>query len=739
MRCLSAEQVAACSGREEGAACTVSGAPGACRMGACEPLVCGDGVQSVGEACDGIDFGGKTCRDAGFYEAPGLQCTSFCTFEVSACEGFCGDEIINGPELCDGVPPQGTCTDFGYDAGPVRCGESCSISFASCARFGWVPETTTLQVALEFDALDPQEIWIAGENTTGPATARYDGTGWTQQPLTGVAVPRAIEVTAPGDAWMIRDPGTSLPHLERFVGGQWQTVAGTPAGDYADLWSLGPDALYVATRDVGVLLWNGSTWQTLGTITGVLETIDGISASDLWVARADGTLEHWDGQAWAPVVVDIDVKHISPLPGGQLWAVGPSTTTTGASSIGFWDGVQWTIDVDPAIDPGAGRVFTAIVAHAANDVWVAGPRGEARHFDGYRWSPTGQVVVDPSRGSFDDLRYHDDTALAYTLDGLAYRYRGQAYGRFNTGSTNPLIGSVGITPINTVAVDNRNGAYHYNGAIWSRHDIDLDASPQQATAVWGDAPDNIWIGGSKGRVFRYDGIDWINMNAPTVTTTAYRAIVGFGASDVWIFGGTSYHYDGNGFTLVPVGGIYEASGSATDNIWALANATVGTLVWHWNGSTWTSMTVDEDFSSIVAFAPNNVFATAGPNEIWHWDGTSWTGESFAVLSPFVAIAGTGPRDVFAQTATELLHFDGARWSFIRPPEDPLLFNRKMRNIIAYRDRVDIVYDTETTGTAPFRRLIRTRPWICEDSETFCTDGVDDDCDNAVDDLDSDCP
>lgn len=107
MRCLSADQVAACAGRDEGADCTIAGAPGGCRSGACEPLVCGDGVKSLNEACDGEDLGGATCKDAGFYDDAGLACTSFCTFDTNACTGFCGDAMVNGQELCDGAaPPQ---------------------------------------------------------------------------------------------------------------------------------------------------------------------------------------------------------------------------------------------------------------------------------------------------------------------------------------------------------------------------------------------------------------------------------------------------------------------------------------------------------------------------------------------------------------------------------------------------------------------------------------------------------
>ena len=60
------------------------------------------------------------------------------------------------------------------------------------------------------------------------------------------------------------------------------------------------------------------------------------------------------------------------------------------------------------------------------------------------------------------------------------------------------------------------------------------------------------------------------------------------------------------------------------------------------------------------------------------------------------------------------------------------------------------YDEETTGLActdacqfDVEGCVRScgdgEPWVCRATETNCTDAIDDDCDGAIDRLDSDCP
>src|ERR1041385_6372307 len=104
--CYSPDRVDACGDLDEGAPCQTTDIPtGTCENTICVPAGCGDGLVEVGEECDG-SVGDTSCLDRGFYTPSGLACSADCRFDTGACGGgYCGDMIVNGPEICDGASP----------------------------------------------------------------------------------------------------------------------------------------------------------------------------------------------------------------------------------------------------------------------------------------------------------------------------------------------------------------------------------------------------------------------------------------------------------------------------------------------------------------------------------------------------------------------------------------------------------------------------------------------------------
>jgi hypothetical protein len=96
--------------------------------------VCGDGVAETGEACDGADFAGLTC--ASFDQPTGeLACKDDCTLDVSGCRApdVCGDGRLDAEEACDGEDFGAlTCASFGFDAGTLTCTPTCTIDVTTC-------------------------------------------------------------------------------------------------------------------------------------------------------------------------------------------------------------------------------------------------------------------------------------------------------------------------------------------------------------------------------------------------------------------------------------------------------------------------------------------------------------------------------------------------------------------------------------------------------------------------------
>ena len=98
---------------------------------------CGDEFIDPGEDCDGAQLNGASCTSIGYYNAAGtLRCTAGCTFDVSACGGHCGDDLIEGAEgeQCEGMNLQGaSCASLNFSrGGALSCGADCRYDTSQC-------------------------------------------------------------------------------------------------------------------------------------------------------------------------------------------------------------------------------------------------------------------------------------------------------------------------------------------------------------------------------------------------------------------------------------------------------------------------------------------------------------------------------------------------------------------------------------------------------------------------------
>ena len=86
---------------------------------------CGSNVIEGEETCDGSDLGGQTCTSLGF-DGGTLACGAQCDeFDTSGCS-TCGNGVIEGGETCDGTDLGGhTCVSQGFSGGTLACQASC--------------------------------------------------------------------------------------------------------------------------------------------------------------------------------------------------------------------------------------------------------------------------------------------------------------------------------------------------------------------------------------------------------------------------------------------------------------------------------------------------------------------------------------------------------------------------------------------------------------------------------------
>ncbi len=97
--------------------------------------VCGNGTLDPFESCEDTNLGGQTCVSLGAGVGGVLACTENCTFDTSGCTS-CGDNLVNGSDVCDGVALDAMkCEDVGWAGGSLDCVGDCgSFDVSECSN-----------------------------------------------------------------------------------------------------------------------------------------------------------------------------------------------------------------------------------------------------------------------------------------------------------------------------------------------------------------------------------------------------------------------------------------------------------------------------------------------------------------------------------------------------------------------------------------------------------------------------
>jgi hypothetical protein len=224
-----------------------------------------------------------------------------------------------------------------------------------------------------------------------------------------------------------------------------------------------------------------------------------------------------------------------------------------------------------------------------------------------------------------------------------------------------------------------------------------------------------WIVGSTGRrgiAWRWDGTAWRSVPLPSVPGLNLASVTAVDDGEAWTVGWHSgyrmahaviEHWDGLRWRLVPApyagpSNLLSVSASGSRDVWA-AGASFrrdrvgrfpagGTrpLLLHWDGSTWSTVTLPWARPGLVLAAR---VVTTGPTDVWvvvsgvsgtqveHWDGESWR----AVRAPFGqhdfvwGFSATSADDAWAvgsyrragHSRTLAAHWDGRTWQIAPTP------------------------------------------------------------------------
>jgi hypothetical protein len=212
----------------------------------------------------------------------------------------------------------------------------------------------------------------------------------------------------------------------------------------------------------------------------------------------------------------------------------------------------------------------------------------------------------------------------------AQRGTGQHGGFTSVAALSPTdvwaVGWVGPTAYQTSA-----SVKHWNGTSWQRVPAPHPGHPSIYESVSAVSPDDVWAAGYfsdhagwKPLVVHWDGASWQRARLAPGATLA-NGISADASDDVWVVGrqpvgpypGWAEHWDGSTWTMVTLpstGSLNAVSAVAPDDVWAVGNDPSRTVAEHWDGTQWSTETTKspDRFQNILrgvaALATGQVFA-----------------------------------------------------------------------------------------------------------------------------------
>lgn len=336
-----------------------------------------------------------------------------------------------------------------------------------------------------------------------------------------------------------------------------------------------------------------------------------------------------NGATSSPTAIEGQLNAVSATSATNAWAVGQKFASAFAL---HYNGVGWSPVTLPAAKDG---VLESVTALSAGNVWAVGFFCSARcsssqptyHTLVLHWKPSKwSIVASPNRGN---------TTAGPGRDFL--------YGIAAVSSSN--IWAVGNFESGTASY---SLILHWNGSKWAALTAPGATRAGQLDAVSVVSASNIWATGSlaKGQlVMHRNATTWQVVKAPSPAASAFPTLSGLSspaASDVWASG--SYGYPSKGYVEHWNGSAWHLQQLPTSSYAAAALGPKAVfvastnIIYRWNGTSWKTDKLPSPGNFPALFGIKMLSATNGwavgdytPSSspylrtlIYHWNGSSWT-------------------------------------------------------------------------------------------------------------------
>ena len=126
-----------------------------------------------------------------------------------------------------------------------------------------------------------------------------------------------------------------------------------PPDTYLSLWGFSASDVWIAGANGTLMHWDGSLWNPVSTSGLYIYGLWGASSNDLWGVGNDGYQLHWNGTGINSTNTQgyTGFNTISGLSASDIWALGSCCWQDGGSQPwgAHYDGARWTYQEEPAI------------------------------------------------------------------------------------------------------------------------------------------------------------------------------------------------------------------------------------------------------------------------------------------------------------------------------------------------------------------------------------------------------
>ena len=248
--------------------------------------------------------------------------------------------------------------------------------------------------------------------------------------------------------------------------------------DEYNVWAVG----YVSLLgdDLGIVKWDGERWNPFPSFDGVKQSIHGFNEQNIFVAGtfgAYGVIGRWDGSIWHvnnflydPLGTDTiwalhAVWGTSP---DDVWAVGDKGT------IVHWDGVEWKKVRSPV-----NLLLYDIWGTSANNIYAIrislAQQSQLIHYDGNNWIEITDQLPAGER-NFTSL-WFDKGGTGYVVGNNVLYYNGGSFNRIEVNQDKFLLRVRGRNSTDVFTVGQKGRVYHFNGIDWITYPELFDETP----------------------------------------------------------------------------------------------------------------------------------------------------------------------------------------------------------------------------------------------------------------------